>query len=544
MNPLRPALAAASALALAAGLSLAATPASAAVTPCWDEVFTDFDGGGPDVVVGLPSYDLPGKVDAGAIAVFSNVAARGETDPKAPTASTILTADDFDGLTSQAGARFGAAVAAWQDLGTSDDADFCADLLVGAPGQTVIGQVGAGQVYRLGGSDSGFGSVLSTFDESTLVGADGPEEGAGFGSSIAANTWSTLVIGAPGRDVDEISDAGRVVRLNWFAIDGEPEVVVIEQREFDLEDENAEPGDRFGEVLDLLATGDGDVLVVGVPHEDVGATVDAGAIELFSATTDSVSMMTQNRRGAGGQAETGDLYGSTIDHWWTFTDQPVARIAIGVPGEDVGSAQDAGMVSFATFDLGQTPEDGMSALKGIKETVTQDTPGVPGAVEAGDRYGTSLLTGEFGQDSGRVNLVVGAPYEDLGSVKDAGQASMTRFETDASPTTGIYPAAWTQDSTGTSGAPEKGDRFGAAMSSVLLTNIEDDDDVVWEVTLVTVPREDSGGVVDAGLAYLGYAPGAVAVPLSMPVKQTGAGIGMVPDDRLPRRLRSRAFSGG
>ena len=337
------------------------------------------------------------------------------------------------------------------------------------------------------------------------------------------------MIGAPGRDVDEIPDAGRVVRLNWFAIDGEPEVVVIEQDTF--EDENAEPNDRFGEVLDLLATGDGDVLVVGVPHEDVGATVDAGAIEMFTPTTDAVSMMTQNRHGAGGRAEAGDLYGSTIDHWWTFTDQPVARIAIGVPGEDVGGVKDAGAVAFATFDLGQTPEDGMSPLKGMKEVVTQDSPRIPGKVEAGDRYGSSLLIGEFGQDSGRENLVVGAPYEDLGSVKNGGQVSMTRFETDASPTTGIFPAAWTQDSPGTPGAAENGDRFGAAMSSVLLTHIEDDEDdedVVWAVTLVTVPREDVGGVTNAGLAYLGYTPGSVAVPLSMPVKQTGAGIGMVP----------------
>ena len=273
----------------------------------------------------------------------------------------------------------------------------------------MTGQVGAGQVYLLGGSGSGLGSVKETFDESTLVQPTDPRPGAGFGSAMASDTWNTLVIGAPGRDVDEILDAGRVVRLNWSTLDGEPEVVVIEQRAFDLKDENAEPGDRFGEVLDLMATGDGDVLVVGIPHEDVGATVDAGAIEMFSAASDSLSMMTQNRRGAGGQAEEGDLYGSTIDHWWTFTDQPVARIAIGVPGEDIGTVKDAGMVSFAAWKLRPTPEDEMSPLTGMQETVTQDTPGVPGIVEAGDRYGTSLLTGLFGQDSGRENLVVGAP---------------------------------------------------------------------------------------------------------------------------------------
>ena len=74
MRILRPALFAAMS---AAALTLSPVglpgPALAAGQPCWDEVSTDFDGAGPDVVVGLPSYDLPGKVDAGAIALFSNV---------------------------------------------------------------------------------------------------------------------------------------------------------------------------------------------------------------------------------------------------------------------------------------------------------------------------------------------------------------------------------------------------------------------------------------------------------------------------------------
>ena len=61
----------------------------------------------------MPSYDLPGKPDAGAIVVFSNVAAAGNANPKAPTARTLYTADNFSGLSSQAGARFGASVAVW-----------------------------------------------------------------------------------------------------------------------------------------------------------------------------------------------------------------------------------------------------------------------------------------------------------------------------------------------------------------------------------------------------------------------------------------------
>lgn len=60
-------------------------PAAAAAAACWDNAITDVDGGGLDAILGLPSYDLPGKPDAGAIVVFSNVASDGESDPSTPT---------------------------------------------------------------------------------------------------------------------------------------------------------------------------------------------------------------------------------------------------------------------------------------------------------------------------------------------------------------------------------------------------------------------------------------------------------------------------
>ena len=144
-------------------------PASAAPPPaCWDDVPADVDGGGPDVAIGMPSYDLPGKPDAGAIVVFSNVAAAGNANPKAPTARTLYTADNFSGLSSQAGARFGASVAVWG--AAFDDLDDCDDLLVGAPGQNVGGKSGAGQVYQLRGSAGGLNGVVKTFDETDVSG--------------------------------------------------------------------------------------------------------------------------------------------------------------------------------------------------------------------------------------------------------------------------------------------------------------------------------------------------------------------------------------
>ena len=121
-----------------------------------------------------------------------------------------------------------------------------------------------------------------------------------------------------------------------------------------------------------------------------------------------------------------------------------------------------------------------------------------------------------------------APLENVGSINNAGQLSMTRIEEDGVPKTAQQVGAWTQDSKGVSGKAEAGDRFGALVSSVLLTSLEDDDDSIWDVALVTVPREDVGDVVDAGMAYLGNGDGHASIALAMPVAQAGAGIGMVP----------------
>lgn len=239
-----------------------------------------------------------------------------------------------------------------------------------------------------------------------------------------------------------------------------------------------------------------------------------------------LAMATQDSPGAGGTAETGDRYGASLDSVVTEPTgtprHPIGLIVIGVPGEDLGGKADAGMVSFASFDPGFDPEEG-PPIKGSPRTLAQNSSHVPGSSETGDRYGAAVLAGEFGQTSGAhpLDLVATAPLEDLGSTADAGMLSMTLITSDGGPFSEGQPGAWTQDSAGVAGTAERGDRFGAALSSVQLAT-----PTAWSVTMVTVPREDIGSVADAGMAYLGVAPGSGSVALVPPVLQTGAGLGM------------------
>jgi hypothetical protein len=283
-------------------------------------------------------------------------------------------------------------------------------------------------------------------------------------------------------------------------------------------------------VLDVFGSGEGPILMVGVPHEDVGNRADAGAVALKMVKDGELSIVTQDSPGAGGLAEAGDRYGTSIDIYnAAISSTSVVGVAIGVPGEDIGSKSDAGAVAFAYFDLKEIPDPAdTTGLIGQARTVTQDSPGMPGTTEAGDLFGNAVRAGEFGHSTGHVDLAVTAPLEDLSGAKNAGSLSMAEYDAYGHLEPSNGPASWSQDSAGVAGAAESGDRFGTAAASVLLTSEEIDDDHPWLLNLITVPREDVGGVADAGMAYLGVAPGAKSIALTPPVLQAGAGLDMAP----------------
>ncbi|GAA1503744.1 hypothetical protein GCM10009730_03110 [Streptomyces albidochromogenes] len=92
--------------------------------------------------------------------------------------------------------------------------------------------------------------------------------------------------------------------------------------------------------------------------------------------------------------------------------------------------------------------------------ITQDTAGVPGTAEKGDRFGWSLSAGDTDRD-GYADIAVGASSEALGSTRAAGTVTVLRGS--ATGLTGTGSKSFSQDTAGVPGAAESHDQFGGSV---------------------------------------------------------------------------------
>lgn len=178
------------------------------------------------------------------------------------------------------------------------------------------------------------------------------------------------------------------------------------------------PGDDdgFGAAIalgDFDANGSLD-LAVGIPLKSVNcAGCEEGEVMVILRSSDGGWLpggvtLSQDTPGAPGAAEQGDAFGSSLVVGDFNCDQ-VDDLAIGVPDETLGTmpAQpSAGAVSvfYGSASSGDRFVNGSQVLH-------QGATGVQGVVEAFDRFGESLASGDLDQD-GCDELIVGVPRED------------------------------------------------------------------------------------------------------------------------------------
>lgn len=183
----------------------------------------------------------------------------------------------------------------------------------------------------------------------------------------------------------------------------------------------AEAGDYFGAALaagDFNGDGRFD-LAVGVPGEDIGRIVDAGAVNvIYGSTTGLTSagsqLWSQATPGMMGTAEAGDEFGFSLAAG-DFNGDGRDDLAVGVPHEGVSVSLSSGCFDIADAGainvLYGTP---YGLLDPGFDFWSQATQGIRGTAETGDLFGYSLATGDLNGD-GRDDLAIGVSHEDNGA---------------------------------------------------------------------------------------------------------------------------------
>jgi len=506
------------ALSAIASLLVLPQPAAGSAFGCADGVESDFNGDGfSDTVVADPYATVAGVSEAGRVGVFY-----GADDGRIGEGGRAVVNQGRGSVSDEPGTgdRFGFALAV-ADI----DCDTYTDLIVGTPFEDAGSVADTGLVQIVWGSATGLGvevgRLSEQIDQSDFEGrvpAAGDQlgyavdalEDVGDGPTQAPLAYA-LAIGVPGGNVSGRDDAGWVAFRT--ANDGGNSPLVVTQDTTGIPGD-AEEDDRFGSSVSinhLLGSGGTVDAAVGAPNEDIGSLADAGSVtvvrDIYGNDVDGGVAFHQDSPGVPGAAEAGDRFGQSLDTA-RLGASAVSYLAVGAPGEDIGSARNAGVVQLFRSNL---------TILTPRPALSQDTAGVSGVAETGDQFGDRLAFGVLGRTESSIRLAVSAPGED-GAAIDTGLVQVF-------PVTNVAgEVSHSQSSPGIPGAAEAGDRFGAALAVVVGEQeqaivVGVPDDVGHSTGMVDVipfgddpPRfwaPGTGGVTDDGASSFGAALGSV-----------------------------------
>jgi hypothetical protein len=375
------------------------------------------------------------------------------------------------------------------------DNDGYDDLVVGDRTAVVAGQSYAGAVQVTYGSRGGLNANRSqTLTQKSFTTA---ESGDNFGKSFAVGDFNNdgfddLAVGSPNEDIGNIRDAG-LVSVFYGSKQGlkTTGVRLLQQNSSGIQG-TAEAGDQFG--LSLAAgdfDNDGhDDLAIGAPYDSVSGNSNAGLVHVIYGSSGGLqsrdAVFSQDTSGVLGVAEKSDYFGLSLATG-DFNRDGRDDLAIGVPGEDVGTIINAGAVQVLYGSKGGLTTEGDAYYH-------QDTSGIEGKAEVGDQFGYDLATGDFNGD-GSDDLAIGAPYENIGTIRDAGAVSVIYGSTRGLQSNNQI---FYQGYNGTAGTAEAYDRYGFSLA-VGDVNGDKLDDLA-----VGVPYESHSNRVDAGAVNVIY----------------------------------------
>jgi hypothetical protein len=332
---------------------------------------------------------------------------------------------DFDPATGQTdrelGDSFGEALAAGDWNGDGFD-----DLAIGIPAEDIGTTVDAGMVMILYGSPSGLDPASAPGASRFRLGASGlggtPTLGDHLGLALAGGDFDhdgmdDLAIGCMYCNIGGVSDAGMVLVLYGSATG----IGSADHRIFSQDSSAAdgtmvdacEIGDHFGAALaagDFNDDGAAD-LAIGVAEEAIGATADAGAVQIVYGSASGLRLTgnqfwNESNVAAGGAAEAGDFWGVALAAG-DVTGEGVDDLVVGAPGEDVLGFQDAGAITLLWGQAGTGIDTPGSESYDQSDLADGETPA------PFDNFGAALAIGDFVDLNGRGagDLAIGIPQE-------------------------------------------------------------------------------------------------------------------------------------
>ncbi|WP_155053808.1 FG-GAP repeat domain-containing protein [Streptomyces blattellae] len=406
---------------MTAGVVSLEAPQAVAAT-CTGGTASDFNGDGVvDTVIADPKATVNGAKGAGLVRVVLG-GSKGVFEISQATGGMPATPEPGDG--------FGASRTSYDA-----DGDGCTDLVVGTPYEDVANadgtqRVDAGAIYVIHGTPTGIGagSLIEGYSQAGLDSSTSTEAYDWFGYAVTAGTTSNgspyLVVGVPGENVTvdgkTYADAGCIEYVQGAT------KVPVSQRDPGVPGV-VEAHDRFGYSL----AGTNRYFAVGTPGEAIGDEEFAGGVTVFSHTLSGglptpLVGLDQDSTGITGVAEKGDGFGTSVSMTGyrpsSQTYNSDVLLAVGTPGEDIGTTADAGGAAVVRVQ----PSGTYTQITAIDAGVTD----VGGDPVAGDFMGqrvtiantdTSVVT-----SAATVRLAVGIPGKDAPTVKDAGAVQIFR----------------------------------------------------------------------------------------------------------------------
>ncbi|HEY1486539.1 MAG TPA: FG-GAP repeat protein, partial [Micromonosporaceae bacterium] len=201
-------------------------------------------------------------------------------------------------------------------------------------------------------------------------------------------------------------------------------------------------------------------LAIGSPYENTYGFLQDGMVTLVDGAASGLSL-----------SHVTDVTGGQLNHTsvWPFNigtslviadtnGDGLGEVIVAAPGTQRNTPPTDPIAGAGAVFVLHGAKAGISASGAL--TIGEDTPGVPGVAEEEDGFGFRIAAGDITGD-GRADLLIGVPYEDIGSTADAGVVYLV-----PSSPSGLLPSKTTtvnQGSPGVPGSIATDDLFGLAL---------------------------------------------------------------------------------